>query len=210
MSEHLYISAAAADAPLVTRLRQQLQQAGFVVWVPPDTSTTHLPQAIQLCWALLVVVSPHSINAADRHSEWRLALRFEKPLLPLVIGDVSVPPLLRRRRPITLSTPDRIDIPGLVQRLTWLRSPRGELQTLRDRLADLELSLARGQASNPETIRAEIDRLQRQIGEREQVLATPVPQPIKSVPTSTEPIALPTEPALLPSQSQPGTQRHED
>jgi hypothetical protein len=199
MSEHLYISATAADAPLVARLRQHLQQEGLTIWEGPDDT---MQQDIQACWALLIIASPHSINDPARHAEWKLALRHDKPLLPLVIGEVTLPPLLRRRRPITISDPASIDLPALVQRLTWLRSPRGELQTLRDRLADLERSLARGQASNPTAIHAEIDRIQRQIAERDQTVSAPVPT--TTTPPEPEPTPEPpSEPPAAPS-------RHED
>jgi hypothetical protein len=160
-----------------------------------------MQQAIPACWALLIVASPHSIDDPARHAEWKLALRHDKPLLPLVVGDVTLPPLLRRRRPITANDADSIDLPTLVQRLTWLRSPRGELQTLRDRLADLERSLARGQASNPTAIHAEIDRIQRQIAERDQTVSTPAP-----VAASTEPVP----PAEPPSERPAAPSRHED
>jgi hypothetical protein len=190
MSEHLYISAAAADAPLVARLRQHFQQEGLTIW---EGAGGAMQQAIPACWALLIVASPHSINDPARHAEWKLALRHDKPLLPLVIGEVTLPPLLRRRRPIIARDADSIDLPALVQRLTWLRSPRGELQTLRDRLADLERSLARGQASNPTAIHAEIDRLQRLIANRDQPSAAPVPTPVESA--SAEAPAPPPPPA---------------
>lgn len=210
MGAHLYISAADADAPLVAHLQQQLQQAGFVVW--DGGGSAQVPQAIQACWALLVVVSPHSINATERHSEWTMALRSDKPLVPLVIGAVTLPPLLLRRRPLTASDPNRIDMPALLQRLTWLRSPRGEMQALRDRLGDLERSLARGQTSNADAIRAEINRLQRQISAREQGLAAPVPQPTAPVPEPVTPAPARIEPAPPPPPPLPqlAVQRHED
>lgn len=195
MSEHIFISAASADAPLVARLRQHLQQEGMTVWEGTDDT---MQQAIPACWALLIVVSPHSIDDPARHAEWKLALRHDKPLLPLVVGEVTLPPLLRRRRPITVSDADGIDMPVLVQRLTWLRSPRGELQTLRDRLADLERSLARGQVSNPTAIHAEIDRIQRQIAERDQTVSAPVPTtttPPEPVPAAEPPSAPPAAPS---------------
>ncbi|NTV61924.1 MAG: TIR domain-containing protein [Oscillochloris sp.] len=210
MGAHLYISAADADAPLVAQLRQQLQQAGFVVWDGRGSSSAQVPQAIQACWALLVVASPHSINATERHSEWTMALRSDKPLVPLVIGAVTLPSLLQRRRPLTASDPNRIDMPALLQRLTWLRSPRGEMQALRDRLGDLERSLARGQTSNADAIRAEIDRVQRQISAREQGLAAPVPQPAAPAPAPVTPAPAPIEPAPLPFLPQLAVQRHED
>jgi hypothetical protein len=196
MSEHLYISAAAADAPLVARLRQHFQQEGLTIWEGPDDT---MQQGIQACWALLIVASPHSIDDPARHSEWKLALRHDKPLLPLVIGEVTLPPLLRRRRPLTASDSVNIDLPALVQRLTWLRSPRGELQTLRDRLADLERSLARGQVSNPTAIHAEIDRIQRLIANHDQTVSAPVPAP-------PEPEPIPDTPPAPPAVQA----RHED
>ncbi len=209
MGEHLYISAADADAPLVAQLRQQLQQAGFVVWDSRDSSSAQVPQAIQACWALLVIASPHSIAATERHSEWTLALRSDKPLVPLVIGAVTLPPLLLRRRPLTASDPNRIDMPALLQRLTWLRSPRGEMQALRDRLGDLERSLAHGQTNKADAIRAEIDRVQRQIGMREQGLAVPVPPPATPAPVPVTPTPAPIE-LVPPPVAQPAAQRHED
>lgn len=202
MKEHLVISHAPADTPLVALLRQPLQQAGFAVWEGTDGTTQH---GIQGCWALVIVVSPHSISDPARHTEWKLALRHDKPLLPLVVGAVTLPPLLQRRHPILINDLQRIDLPTLLQRLTWLRSPRGELQTLRDRLADLERSLARGQTSTAAVVRTEIDRLQRQIVEREQALSAPIPTP---APAPAEPEPVPID---APSSPPPPTpQRRED
>jgi len=197
MSEPLFISHTAADAPLVAHLRQRLPQEGFPVWEGADDTTQ---QAIPACWAVLIVASPYSITDPARHTEWKLALRHDKPLLPLVIGEVTLPPLLRRRRPITISDADSIDLPALLLRLTWLRSPRGELQTLRDRLADLERALARGQTSNAAAIHTEIARIQRQIADRDQTLAAPVPSPAEPVPAE---VPTPPAPPAAPM-------RHED
>jgi len=195
MNEPLFISHAPADAPLVVHLRQHLPQEGFAVW---STSDDAMQQAIPTCWALLIVASPHSINDPHRHSEWKLALRHNKPLLPLVVGEVTLPPLLRRRRPITISDADSIDLPALVQRLTWLRSPRGELQTLRDRLADLERALARGQTSNAAAIHTEIGRIQSQIADCNQRLTAPGPAPAAAPPAPVPAPDAPSPPALAP------------
>lgn len=211
MSDHLYISATAADAPFVIQPRQQLHHAGFDVWLPPTASSLSLAETLQPCWALLAVVSPHSVNATEQHREWQVALRLVKPLIPLVVGDVPIPPLLRRRRPITVSTPEHIDLPTLVQRLTWLRSPRGEMQTLRDRLADLEVSLARGQASHTPAIHSEIERLQQQLRAREQALVTPVSPSNEALPVVAQPVGeSAAPPTSSPPPTQPTRQRHED
>lgn len=217
MTNQIFISFAPADAALVDHLRLRLQREGFPVWNDQDASGAALDperrihQAVQACWAMLVIVSPQSIDSAQRHREWKLALRFQKPLLPLVLGAVTLPLLLRRRRPLTISDPNNLDMPALLQRLAWLRSPRGEIQTLRDQVADFERALAQGQPPHAAALRTEIDRLHQQIAVREQALATPVPAPAPP-PVEPAPAPVPVEPPPPPPTppAPPSVQRRED
>jgi hypothetical protein len=96
-------------------------------------------------------------------------MRLMKPLLPLVVEQFDqLPPTLQRRQPIAFTQSFADALLELVRRLTWIRSPRGEIQALRDRLADLERTLARGHTHpQMDALRQQADELRQEIALRE-------------------------------------------
>ncbi|HEY0736053.1 MAG TPA: tetratricopeptide repeat protein [Herpetosiphonaceae bacterium] len=123
--------------------------------------------------SLIFVMTP---AAADEDAPcaraWKLARRYHKPIIPLLLDStVSLPARLQPRRPIDFTTFER----GLAQlrtRLQQLDTPKGRLQTLKERLADAERDL-RQEAAQPERVRDEIALLKGQIEQQQRVVDDP-------------------------------------
>lgn len=173
MSSHIYLCYAPEDVPFADRLRTALADEGFVVWQPDDPfaldNAVALQQTLTSAWVVLVVISTHFFQHEQRVATARQAMRLMKPLLPLVVEQLEqLPPTLRRRQPIVFTHGFADALLELVRRLTWIRSPRGEIQALRDRLADLERTIARGHTHpQMDALRQQADELRQEIALRE-------------------------------------------
>lgn len=218
MEEFIFISAAREDIDFVQFLCDNLKKEGFAVVDRHSHSFAQnnnhddeqrMYQAIQQCSVMLVVVTEHSISRASCEREWRYAWQSEKAILPLIVEDVvHVPSLLRRRRPITFAGDvDRTQaMTELCQYLRWLQTPSGYIQTLRDRLVDLEHVLASGEHQDPEDVRDEIDSLQQEIMQKQRGLTRPLPthqpssstRPVPNMDTEQSFANLPVQRQLIP------------
>jgi tetratricopeptide (TPR) repeat protein len=135
-----------------------------------------LDEAIRTCASLLFVMTPDSVHEQSICTqEWRRALRYKKPIVPLRLSRNA-------ELPFRLEGLQYIDCTGNFDRalerlrddLAWLASPKGKLQVLRDRKGGAERDLPRAHDDTEAArIRDEIALLEKQIAELEQVVADP-------------------------------------
>lgn len=178
MAEHVFISYARADGEdFATRLHDELEKSNFLMWLdrrdikPGENWDLAIDEAIRHCWALMFVMTPGSVDSPNCHDEWSRALSFKRPVVPLLVRP-SIPPLrLHRLQYIDFTQDFDRAFPRLVDHLRWLRSAEGELQTLRDRVTDLQRELK--ETDRPEAVQAEIDNLREQIAYKQRVMDNP-------------------------------------
>lgn len=138
----------------------------------PDHSSDQAA-TIRDCASLIVVLTPAG-GAEDSWCarDWQLALRYHKPIIPLLLDPtVSLPARLQPCRPIDFTTFER-GLNQLRTRLQQLDTPKGRLQTLKQRLADAERDLQQ-EASRQERTRDEIALLKGQIEQQQRVVDDP-------------------------------------
>ncbi len=134
-----------------------------------------LVEAIRICDSLLFVITPDSVKANSVcKQEWTRALKYKKPIVPLLLHpEAEMPFRLDPRQYIDFTGPFEPALARLRQFIERLASPEGVLQALKDRLADAERDLPRADPAQQARIRAEIELLNRQIAEQQQVVADP-------------------------------------
>jgi hypothetical protein len=106
--------------------------------------------------------------------EWTRALKYKKPIIPLLFDDAAeLPYRLEPREPIKFAESFEA---GLARLRDYVRSramPEGALYTLRERLKDARRDFARAAADERPRIQEEIAELERQIGEQRQAIENP-------------------------------------
>lgn len=133
-------------------------------------------EAIRACDTLLFAMSPDSV---EPHSicknEWTRALRYKKPVIPLLLTrDVEVPFGLGTRQYIDFTGAFQVAVDELCAHLQYLASAPGQLQAMKDRLVDARRDLRRA-ATDTERIRVEdeIALLEKQIADQQLVVENP-------------------------------------
>jgi tetratricopeptide (TPR) repeat protein len=184
MAKHWFISYARNDGEdFARRLHDQLERDGFNIWLDREDirPSTHwdssIDQALRDAAGVLFVMTSGSVTSEMCSDEWSRALSYKLPVIPLHLDDAEPPLRLARRQWI-----DFLDgaghtisfergIAALREHLRWVQSPAGELQTLRDRLADYKRDLERDPA-NPRFQKA-VSEMEEQIAFKERALAEP-------------------------------------
>jgi tetratricopeptide (TPR) repeat protein len=135
-----------------------------------------LVEAIRRCRAVLFVMTRDSVlDSSVCKREWVRALKYKKPIIPLLFDpDAELPFQLEPRQYIDFTGSFEEGLAGLRQHLTWMDSPEGILQALAERLQDAERELPRArEPSQQARIQREIEELRRQIGEQQGLLNDP-------------------------------------
>jgi len=147
--------------------RRDVQQPGSA-W------DTQVEEALRGCASLLLVVTPDSASEhCDCAREWRRALQYKKPIVPLLFhAGVSAPFYLANRQAVDFCAFEPA-LATLREHLAWLATPAGALQQLKDRQADAQRDLRGADAAQQVRIRAEIDLLRQQIAAQQQVVDHP-------------------------------------
>jgi len=142
---------------------------------PGPAWDAQVEEALRGCASLLLVVTPDSASEhCDCVREWRRALQYKKPIVPLLFqAGVSAPFYLANRQAVDLAGAFEPALAKLRAHLAWLATPAGALQQLKDRLADDERDLRGADAAQQARIRAEIDLLRQQIAAQQQVVDHP-------------------------------------
>ena len=167
---HHFICYAPRDgAQHAQRLHAALQQAGALPWLDQlDTPAGHdseaaRQEALRECANLLLILTPASARIwSESAREWRRALGYKKPIIPLRFTPGADLPLMLGNRPVLDFTgPLAPAVDNLRQHLADLGSPAGQLHELEYRLADAEREL-RPDPDNPRILQ-DIERLEKEI-----------------------------------------------
>jgi len=142
---------------------------------PGPAWDVQVEEALRGCASLLLVVTPDSASEhCDCAREWRRALQYKKPIVPLLFqAGVPAPFYLANRQAVDLAGAFEPALVKLRAHLAWLATPAGALQQLKDRQADAQRDLRGADAAQQARIRAEIDLLRRQIAAQQQVVDHP-------------------------------------
>ncbi|HEX6289577.1 MAG TPA: tetratricopeptide repeat protein [Herpetosiphonaceae bacterium] len=177
MTPYYFISYSSADAQDFALQLADALEAGppsIPVWLDKRDIPrgfdwdTEIAKAITTCAGVLFVMTQDSVeNQSICKNEWGRALRYKKPVIPLLLHRNLEPPFrLEHRQYIDFTGSFEQGLATLHQHLRWLNSPEGVLHTLKDRLEDAQRDLRRETDPNQQArIRAEIDQLQQQIAE---------------------------------------------
>ncbi|HEY4561939.1 MAG TPA: toll/interleukin-1 receptor domain-containing protein [Thermoanaerobaculia bacterium] len=180
MARH-FISYSVADAvDFAVRLAHELAEGppALRVWLdrqdlkPGLDWDEQISHAIKRCASLLFVLSRDSVTPTSVcKREWTLALKHNKPVIPLRLHrEAELPFLLEPRQYIDFSMDFAAGLRRLRGHLAWLASPAGVLQALKDRLADRMHHLSRLPEEDRPRALEEIAGLQKQIERQEQLV----------------------------------------
>lgn len=108
---NLFLSYARADGqPAATRLRSELERAGFQVWRDIEDMQggqawkDQLRQAIRTVDSVVILLTPAAVASKYVEWEWENALTLEKQVIPLLISPCDVPHDLNHLHYHNLST----------------------------------------------------------------------------------------------------------
>ena len=184
MPDHFFISYSAVDA-----LNFSLKLAddiligppAFPIWLdkrhlrPSEDWDEQIVEAIRTCKALIFVMTPDSVtDSSVCKQEWTRALRYKKPIIPLLAApDAEMPFRLAPRQRINFTSAYDSALAQLRQHLIWMDSPAGQLQALKHRLIDAQRDLPRARPDQQPRIKDDIAELERQIAQQETVIDNP-------------------------------------
>ena len=105
----VFLSHSFKDREFVVRLAEDLQKAGFRVWLDQwniqvgDSLAAAIDEAIRASRFLLIVMSPEYFKSAWGNQEWQYGLANEVDadsvrLIPILYRDCDVPPMLRAKQ----------------------------------------------------------------------------------------------------------------
>ena len=184
MTGRYFISYSRVDAEGFARRLADALVAGppsYAVWLdkrsawPGADWDTQIKDAIQSCQGVLFVMTEDSVqDNSGCKAEWALALKCEKPVIPLRV-DASA------QLPFRLSSREYIDFSGgfdagLGQLRTYLSgvgSPEWVLQDLRDQLRKAERELPRADPPQRSRVLQYLHELRQRVADQERLLADP-------------------------------------
>ena len=183
---HHFISYSSADAPgFAPRLADALQAGQPVLraWVderdliPGLDWDEQIAEAIRGCDSLIFVMTPDSVDPLSNcKQEWTRALKYKKPIIPLLLqAGAEMPFRLEPRQSLDFTGPFEPALQKLRSHLGWLKTPAGVLQSLQHHLGDARRDLRR--AADPQEqarIRSDMDLLQKQVEEQQQIVKDPL------------------------------------
>lgn len=182
MSDHHFISYSTAEAKgFAVQLCDLLTAEGLPAWldqrrlVPGPTWDEQLDDAIRGCRNLVFVMTRDSVAPQSVcHSEWSRALRYKKPVIPVLLHRDAVPPFRLESRQYIDFTGDFVAAARkLCDHLRWLTSPAGMLQALKDRLADARRDLRRAAPDDRPRVEDDIARLEREVADQQRIVDDP-------------------------------------
>lgn len=184
MSQHLFVSYSSVDGKDFSfRLAKELGTPPEVpLWVddlqlrPGEDWDEQIVEAIKTCKGMIFVMTEDSVQPASVcKNEWVRALRYKKPIIPLLVQrDAELPFLLGSREYIDFTGPHDSALSRLRKHSSWMDSPAGQLQALKYRLADGQRELRRAKLERQALIQEEIVELQRQIAQQQAIIDNPI------------------------------------
>ncbi len=106
---HYFLSYSRSDMGFADRLAGDLSSAGSEIWVDRkevragEEWDRSVVNALEECGALVVILSPESVDSANVADEVGFALDRGKPILPVLLRECEIPLRLRRRQRIDFS-----------------------------------------------------------------------------------------------------------
>jgi len=185
MPGHHFLSYSRFDGEAFARRLHDALEARFppfFIWLdkidlkPGQDWDEQIADAIRACDSLLFVMTHDSVNAQSTCKlEWTRALKYKKPIIPLLLHpDAELPFRLATRQYLDFTGEFDSALAKLREHLQWLASPEGKLQELRYRFEDARRELSRAtDVTQRARIEADIALLQSQIAEQQHVLANP-------------------------------------
>jgi tetratricopeptide (TPR) repeat protein len=184
MSDHFFISYSTVDGrDFALRLADELFAGPppFAVWVdqrrmrPAEDWDDQIVEAIKTCKGMIFVMTMDSVRPTSFcKAEWTRALRYKKPIIPLLLNrDAESPLPLGSRQYIDFTPSFESALAKLRKHLAWMDSPNGLLQALKYRLADAERELARAEQEQQERIREDIAELEVQVAHLQTTIDDP-------------------------------------
>jgi len=131
--QQIFISYVAQDRNLAHQIHTDLEQTGFDVWSdadlkPGDNWEAQIDSALRASSHCVVLLSPDSIKSPFVATEYRYFLGRNKPVIPVLVGDIGfndIPERLQRIQTVDLRT----SIPLGIERLIAALHAPAELQT---------------------------------------------------------------------------------
>jgi tetratricopeptide (TPR) repeat protein len=184
MSEHLFVSYSTVDGEEFSLKLGDKLAAGpppIPVWVdkrslrPGEDWDEQIVEAIRACKGLIFVMTEDSVQPLSGcKDEWVRALKYKKPIIPLLLNpDAELPLRLGSREYIDFTDAFDAALARLRLHLSWMDSPEGQLQALKHRLADAQRELPRTKPERQALIQEEIVELKRQITQQQTIIANP-------------------------------------
>ena len=181
---HCFISYSTADGLEFTRrLADELESSDpqILAWhdkrdIPPGSEwDEQIVEAIKTCKCLLYVMSEDSTKpSSDCKNEIVFALRYKKPIVPLLLHKNAEPILvLGTREWIDFTGNFKTGMPKLRKHIREMDLPEGILRNLNERLADAEHDLRHAQGEEENRIKAEIEELKKQIETQQKIVDDP-------------------------------------
>jgi hypothetical protein len=179
-----FISYSRADGEdFALRLGDQLTAGppSIGVWVdrrrlqPGIDWDEQLVEALRACEGFLYVMTEDSVSPkSECKKEWTRALKYKKPIIPLLFHrDAELPYRLDPRQHIDFTHGFDAGLARLREHVRWRGTPEGVLHTLKERLEDARRDIARAETAERPRIQEEIAELERQIGEQRQAIENP-------------------------------------
>lgn len=184
MSRAHFISYSKAEAAdFARRLHGALSRGepSFAVWLDQldlivgQDWDEQIAAAIRECESLIFVMTPDSVERRSRcKQEWSRALKCKKAILPLLLDRTAEMPFsLEPRQHLDFTGDFATSLGKLRRHLSWLTSPAGLLQGLKDRLEDARRALRRADPSDAPRIADEITQLERQTSDLQRAVDDP-------------------------------------
>ncbi len=142
---------------------------------PGEDWDEQVVEAIRTCKGMIFVMSADSVRPYSAcKNEWVRALKYEKPVIPLLLHrDAELPFRLGSREYINFSGPFDSAVARLRNHLRWMDSPEGQLQALKHRLMDAQRELGRAEPEQQSRIREDIAELEKQIAQQQKIIDNP-------------------------------------
>jgi tetratricopeptide (TPR) repeat protein len=184
MSDSFFISYSSVDGlDFAMKLADELAAGppAIPVWLdkralrPGEDWDEQVPEAIKTCKGMVFVLSADSVRPGSVcKNEWVRALRYKKPVIPLLVDrDAELPFRLGSREYIKFTDSFDSGLARLRKHLVWMDSPDGQLKALKYRLSDAQRELPRAEPEQQVRIRDDIAELERQIAQQQKVIENP-------------------------------------
>ena len=184
MADHIFISYSVADGlDFATKLFNKLEggHPHIDAWLdknrlePGDDWDEQIAKAIADCKCLVFALSVDSVaEGSTCKQEWVWALKYKKPVVPLLIDrEAQLPFRLGSRQYIDFTSDFEAGLAKLRDHIAYLNSEEGKLDELKHRLEDANRDLRRAKPEDAPRVQADIDELKKQIEAQKKVVENP-------------------------------------